>query len=72
MALHGVERNTMDIDISVVISPENLRRLIEVARELELTPALPIPLSALAEIEQLRRPIDLADIEHLKRIESQE
>ena len=28
VALHGVERNTMDIDISVVMSPENLQHLI--------------------------------------------
>ena len=55
VALHGVERNTMDIDISVVISPENLGRLIDAAQELQLTPVLPVPLSALADIETLRQ-----------------
>jgi hypothetical protein len=32
-ALHGVERNTMDIDVSVVVSPHNLARLTAAARE---------------------------------------
>ena len=34
VALHGVERNTMDIDISVVITAENLGRLINAAQAL--------------------------------------
>lgn len=55
VALHGVERSTMDIDVSVVISPENLAHLIDAARELGLSPSLPVPLSALADIGQLRR-----------------
>jgi hypothetical protein len=55
VALHGIERNTMDIDISVVLTSENRGRLIEVAQELELTPTLPVPLSALADIETLRQ-----------------
>lgn len=55
VALHGVERNTMDIDISVVMSPENLQHLIAAARELGLTPMLPVPLETLADIEHLKR-----------------
>ena len=55
VALHGVERNTMDIDISVVVSPENLAHLISAARELRLTPGLPVALDALADIDQLQR-----------------
>src|SRR5688572_5773774 len=55
VALHGVERNTMDIDISVVVTPENLNRLIDAAKELRLTPVLPVALSALADIETLRQ-----------------
>lgn len=60
VALHGVVRNTMDIDISVVMSPENLQHLIAAARELGLT----------ALKAAVARPIDLADIEHLKRLPS--
>jgi hypothetical protein len=33
VALHGVERDTMDIDVSVVVSPDNLARLTAAARE---------------------------------------
>nr|MDP2190755.1 hypothetical protein [Rhodoferax sp.] len=55
VALHGVERNTMDIDVAVVTSPENLAHLINAASELGLTPMLPVPLSTLADIDQLKR-----------------
>lgn len=55
VALHGVERNTMDIDVAVVISPENLSHLIDAAKELGLTPTLPVPLGSLADIAQLKR-----------------
>lgn len=55
VALHGVERNTMDIDISVVMSPENLQHLIAAARALELTPMLPVPLETLADLDTLKQ-----------------
>lgn len=54
VALYGVERSTMDIDVCVVISPDNLHRLIDAARELKLKPMLPVPLETLADIETLR------------------
>jgi hypothetical protein len=54
VALHGVERNTMDIDVSVVISPDNLQHLIDAAKELQLSPALPVPLETLGQIDTLR------------------
>lgn len=55
VALHGVERNTMDIDISVVMSPENLQHLIAAARALRLTPMLPVPLETLADLDTLKQ-----------------
>lgn len=55
VSLHGVERATMDIDITVATSPDNLAALLDAARELELTPVLPVPVEALADIELLRR-----------------
>lgn len=55
VSLHGVERATMDIDITVAASPDNLAALLGAARELELTPVLPVPVEALADIELLRR-----------------
>ena len=54
VALHGVERNTMDIDVCVVISPSNLQCLIDAAKELQLTPMLPVPLDTLGDIETLK------------------
>ena len=44
----------MDIDISVVMSPENLQNLIAVAKELGLTPMQPVPLETLADLDTLK------------------
>lgn len=54
VSLHGVERATMDVDITVAMSPANLAALIETAKELGLTPVLPVPLESLSNIELLR------------------
>lgn len=54
VSLHGVERATMDVDITVAMSPANLAALIETAKELKLTPVLPVPLESLSDIELLR------------------
>lgn len=40
--LHGVERVTMDIDLSVHMTPENLGRFIEVMAALRLKPRVPV------------------------------
>ncbi|MGH8559110.1 MAG: hypothetical protein ACRESZ_16970, partial [Methylococcales bacterium] len=55
VSLHGVERATMDVDITVATNPENLAHLIDAARELGLTPVLPVSLESLANLELLRR-----------------
>ena len=54
VALHGVERNTMDIDISVVVSPQNMQQLVLAAQELGLKPMLPVPLETLTQIDTLK------------------
>lgn len=54
VSLHGVERATMDVDITVAMNPDNLASLIETARELRLTPVLPVPLETLNDLELLR------------------
>lgn len=54
VALHGVERNTMDIDVALVLSPANVDRFLLAARDLGLTPVLPVPLETLRDIETLR------------------
>jgi predicted nucleotidyltransferase len=55
VSLHGVERTTMDIDVAVAMSPENLTALVEVARELAMVPVLPVGLEVLIDIDQLTR-----------------
>ncbi len=54
VSLHGVERATMDVDITVAMNPANLNALIELAKELELKPVLPVPLESLSNIALLR------------------
>lgn len=54
VTLHGVERATMDVDITVAMNPGNLGALIDTAKELKLTPVLPVPLESLSNIELLR------------------
>ncbi|MBI4807517.1 MAG: nucleotidyltransferase [Nitrosomonadales bacterium] len=54
VSLHGVERSTMDVDITVEMNPDNLAALIDTAKELKLTPVLPVPLESLSNIELLR------------------
>lgn len=55
VSLHGVERATMDVDITVALTPPNLAALTAVAHELELTPVLPVPLETLDDLELLRQ-----------------
>lgn len=54
VSLHGVERATMDVDITVAMNPANLAALIDAAKELKLTPVLPVPLESLGNVELLR------------------
>lgn len=53
VSLHGVERATMDIDVTVAMTPDNLAALVEVARELGMSPVLPVALDALTDMDQL-------------------
>ena len=55
VSLHGVERATMDVDITVAMTPDNLAHLTETAKELRLAPVLPVPLQSLNDIELLRQ-----------------
>lgn len=53
ISLHGIERATMDIDVTVAMTPDNLSSLVEMARELGMTPVLPVPLDTLSDLGQL-------------------
>ncbi len=41
--IHGVERLTLDIDISLDMQKENLLKFLEAMKELRLTPRAPVP-----------------------------
>jgi hypothetical protein len=43
------------VDITVAMNPNNLASLIAVAKELKLTPVLPVPLESLTDLELLKR-----------------
>lgn len=55
ISLHGIERATMDIDVTVAMTPGNLSALVAMARVLGMTPVLPVDLNALADLDQLAR-----------------
>jgi hypothetical protein len=41
--LQGVERFTLDLDIAINLTPENLKRFAAVMKEQRLTPRVPVP-----------------------------
>jgi hypothetical protein len=54
VVLHGVERMTLDLDLVVDMSRENLQRLIDAMRALNLTPRVPVPPEDLLSPEKVR------------------
>jgi len=55
VALHGYQRLTMDVDIVLAMTPDNLRRFIDSARKAGLSPVIPVELDALADPELIDR-----------------
>jgi hypothetical protein len=55
VSLHGVERATMDVDITVAMQPENLEGMLQCAKALQLTPVAPVPLESLTNLALLRQ-----------------
>lgn len=55
VSLHGVERATMDIDITVAMQPDNLSHLLACVKDLGLKPVAPIPLESLNDIALLKQ-----------------
>jgi len=56
--LHGVERVTLDIDIALNLTAENLGRFISVIAGLGMTPRVPIPLQSLGNTEVIRMMVE--------------
>lgn len=55
VTLHGVVRGTMDLDIVLAMTDENLDRFVEVAKKLQMTPRIPVPLDTLKNAEMIDR-----------------
>ena len=53
--LHGVERATYDLDISVDFDKPNLEKIIDLAKEFGLSPRIPEPVEKLCEKENRDR-----------------
>lgn len=51
IVLHGVERMTLDLDISIDMEQENVMKFLEVMKKENLTPRAPIPSETLLEKE---------------------
>lgn len=51
---HGVERMTMDLDISLNMTTENISRFLMAAKELRLTPRAPVPAESLLDPETIK------------------
>lgn len=49
VALHGYQRATLDVDVVLAMSPENLRRFIDCAKSAGLRPVVPVEIDALAQ-----------------------
>ncbi|MFP4036875.1 MAG: nucleotidyl transferase AbiEii/AbiGii toxin family protein [Desulfobacteraceae bacterium] len=52
---HGVERMTMDLDISLDMTPGNAQKFLEAIRELGLEPRAPVPAESLLDSSALSR-----------------
>ncbi|TAL30415.1 MAG: hypothetical protein EPN93_20075 [Spirochaetes bacterium] len=52
LVLHGIERMTLDIDLSVDFERDNLKRFLEVMTELNLVPRVPVPAETLLDEEK--------------------
>ncbi len=58
VALHGYQRVTLDVDVVLAMTADNLRRFIDKAKTRGLSPVIPVPVEALANpelIDQWRR-----------------
>lgn len=58
VVLHGIERTTMDLDIALDLSPENVRRFADAVEALGLCPLVPVPVQALSDPEIVRMMVD--------------
>ena len=55
VSLHGYQRVTLDVDVVLAMSPENLERFVDCAKTNNLHPVVPVPLESLKDVSLLRR-----------------
>lgn len=55
VSMHGIERATMDIDITIAMNPDNQENLVVWAKSSGLKPQLPVPLESLRDIDLLKQ-----------------
>jgi hypothetical protein len=58
LVLHGIERMTMDLDLSVNMSDHNLKRFLGAMKRLGLTPRAPVPADSLLDPEKRKVMVD--------------
>lgn len=54
LVLHGVERMTLDLDLSVGMDHDNLERFLHAMKKLGLVPRVPVPAESLLDVEKRR------------------
>lgn len=52
LVLHGVERMTMDLDISIDLTDKNIQKFLNVMKALNLEPRAPVPADSLLDPEK--------------------
>jgi hypothetical protein len=55
VALHGYQRVTMDVDVVLAMTPENLQSFIDAAKAAGLRPVAPVPIDSMTDSELLER-----------------
>lgn len=55
VALHGYQRVTMDVDVVLAMTEDNLRRFIDCAKSAGLRPMIPVEIEALARPELIEQ-----------------
>ncbi|MFW6254637.1 MAG: nucleotidyl transferase AbiEii/AbiGii toxin family protein [Chitinivibrionales bacterium] len=58
VVLHGVERMTLDLDLSVDMQRENMQRFLDVMKALHLHPRVPLPPEVLLDSEKVQAMIE--------------
>src|SRR4030042_1898122 len=58
LVLHGVERMTLDLDLSVDMDESNLKRFLHAMEKLGLTPRAPVPAESILDPEKRKMMMD--------------